>query len=168
MNKKKKESKYYRPQTDKEDRRCDYPGCNNSGLYKAPKDRSLKEYYWFCLEHVAEYNANWNYYKDMTTEDVEEQLKTDTESSWQRARFTYKDRFSDAGFFNYKGREPENKKDKAIRMLNLNIPFTKAELKKRYKELAKKYHPDTNAGDKASEERFKDISWAYNELLELV
>ncbi|HZH47644.1 MAG TPA: DnaJ domain-containing protein, partial [Roseococcus sp.] len=31
----------------------------------------------------------------------------------------------------------------------------------RYKELAKRHHPDTNGGDRRSEERFKDISRAY-------
>jgi DnaJ-class molecular chaperone len=36
-----------------------------------------------------------------------------------------------------------------------------AEIKKAYRDLAKKYHPDRNAGDKAKEERFKDISAAY-------
>ena len=36
-----------------------------------------------------------------------------------------------------------------------------AEIKQAYRDLAKKYHPDRNAGDKAKEERFKDISAAY-------
>ncbi len=38
------------------------------------------------------------------------------------------------------------------------------ELKKVYRRLAKKYHPDANAGDKAAEERFKEISEAYSVL----
>jgi len=34
------------------------------------------------------------------------------------------------------------------------------EIKKAYRKLARKYHPDTNAGDKQAEERFKEISQA--------
>lgn len=35
------------------------------------------------------------------------------------------------------------------------------EIRKIYRQLAKKYHPDKNPGDKASEEKFKEISEAY-------
>lgn len=38
------------------------------------------------------------------------------------------------------------------------------EIKKSYRRLAKKHHPDVNKGDKGAEERFKDISEAYNVL----
>lgn len=38
------------------------------------------------------------------------------------------------------------------------------ELKKVYRKLAKKYHPDVTGGDKAKEARFKDISQAYDVL----
>ncbi|QCR21896.1 DnaJ C-terminal domain-containing protein [Pontibacter sp. SGAir0037] len=38
---------------------------------------------------------------------------------------------------------------------------TQAEIKKAYRALAKKYHPDKTKGDTAAEERFKDISEAY-------
>jgi DnaJ-class molecular chaperone len=38
------------------------------------------------------------------------------------------------------------------------------EIKKAYRQLAKKYHPDANPGDKAAEERFKEINEAYDVL----
>ncbi len=38
------------------------------------------------------------------------------------------------------------------------------EVKKSYRKLARKYHPDANKGDAAAEERFKEISEAYNVL----
>ena len=56
--KKPRAKKYYAPQNDEfAEHKCDHPGCNKRGEYRAPKDRKLKEYYWFCLEHVQEYNA---------------------------------------------------------------------------------------------------------------
>ena len=41
---------------------------------------------------------------------------------------------------------------------------TADEIKKSYRKLARKYHPDANKGDAAAEERFKEISEAYNVL----
>jgi len=38
------------------------------------------------------------------------------------------------------------------------------EIKRAYRKLAKKYHPDTNPGDSAAEQRFKEITEAYNVL----
>jgi molecular chaperone DnaJ len=38
------------------------------------------------------------------------------------------------------------------------------EIKKAYRQLAKKYHPDANPGDKSAEERFKEINEAYDVL----
>ncbi len=36
------------------------------------------------------------------------------------------------------------------------------EIKRAYRKLAKKYHPDANPGDKAAEAKFKDVTEAYN------
>src|ERR1700751_20971 len=39
-----------------------------------------------------------------------------------------------------------------------------AELKRAYRKLAMQYHPDRNSGDKAAEQKFKDVSEAYDVL----
>ena len=38
------------------------------------------------------------------------------------------------------------------------------EIKKTYRKLAKKYHPDANPGDKTAEEKFKEVNEAYEVL----
>src|SRR4028118_500371 len=48
----------------------------------------------------------------------------------------------------------------------LGVPreATVEEIKKVYRRLARQYHPDLNPGDKAAEEKFKDIGEAYEVL----
>ena len=53
-----------------------------------------------------------------------------------------------------------------LERLELAGQVTLAELKRRYKQLAKKHHPDLHGGDKAAEERLKLINEAYTYLLD--
>ncbi|HWV48251.1 MAG TPA: DnaJ C-terminal domain-containing protein, partial [Microbacterium sp.] len=50
------------------------------------------------------------------------------------------------------------------KMLGVSKDVSDAELKKTYRKLARKYHPDSNAGDAAAEATFKEISEAYSVL----
>ena len=50
------------------------------------------------------------------------------------------------------------------KILGVAKTATQDEIKKTYRELAKKYHPDRNRGNKAAEDKFKDINEA-NEVL---
>ena len=55
--------------------RCACEGCDAPGEFRAPKDRSLSDYYLFCLEHVRAYNAGWDFHADLTPEEIEEGAK---------------------------------------------------------------------------------------------
>ena len=49
-------------------------------------------------------------------------------------------------------------------ILGVNKSASKDEIKKAYRTTAFKYHPDKNPGDKAAEEKFKEVSEAYSVL----
>ena len=53
---------------------CDMPGCACAGEYKAPKSREENDYFWFCLEHVQEYNKAWDYFSGMSHAEIEQQI----------------------------------------------------------------------------------------------
>jgi molecular chaperone DnaJ len=50
------------------------------------------------------------------------------------------------------------------RILGIERNAAAAEIKKAYRKLARKFHPDLNPGDKASEAKFKEIQEAYSVL----
>src|SRR4051812_14962489 len=49
-------------------------------------------------------------------------------------------------------------------VLGVSRTATEDEIKKAYRKLARKYHPDVNPGDKTMEEKFKEINEAYEVL----
>ena len=53
---------------------------------------------------------------------------------------------------------------KCLRQLNLEDTATKADIKARFKELVKRLHPDHNQGDRASEDKLREVIQAYNYL----
>ncbi len=177
MKKNARTKKYFAPQNNGE-RCCDHPGCTKKGEYRAPKDRNLKDYYWFCLEHVQEYNSKWNYYDGIRTDAPEE------EAPKRRMRFNnfstkikYNFGFGideDYNFFDEYDLDYAKSqsiyfsaKDKEyLRVMELSQEeFSLENLKKQYKKLVKKYHPDINQNDKLAEEKFKKLGEAYKALL---
>ena len=55
-----------------------------------------------------------------------------------------------------------NKDKDYYKILGINSSADKKEIKSAYRSLARKYHPDTNQGNKLSEEKFKEIGEAYS------
>jgi DnaJ domain len=168
----------YAPDPDAPGRPCDYAGCTAAGEYRAPKSRSsLNEYWWFCLEHVRAYNATWDFYKGMTPGQIEAQMREDT--GWQRptwplgrlgGRFLNEDALRDPleSLVGSRSRAEERLRAvvpsalrEPLHTLGLEWPVSLDTLKSRYKELAKRHHPDANGGDRAAEERLKTINLAY-------
>lgn len=174
---------------------CDHPECIDSAQYPAPKSRfKLDDYLWFCLNHVKEYNRRWNYYEDMSDDEFEDNLLADR--LWQRPTWRFQTSTKASQMykrdFYYQERKKifddffqESKTDvhhahlsketrKSLSVFNLDYPFTIKQLKSRYKELAKKYHPDRNCVDKTDiekkhfEEMLKKINKAYSVLKEHV
>ncbi len=57
-----------------------------------------------------------------------------------------------------------SKEEDYYKLLGISKNATEAEIKKAYRKMAIKYHPDKNQGDKTAEEKFKEISQAYEVL----
>ena len=156
-------------------RRCAADGCLQEGNYPAPKSRSaLRDYLWFCLEHVREYNKSWNYYEGLQGAALEAEIRRAT--TWERPSWKFatgkpsENSFEDPlGLFDFENRDansparqvsPEERR--AWKTLQLS-PVTDIDVvKKQYKRLVKQNHPDKNGGDAAAEERLKDINLAYS------
>ncbi len=58
---------------------------------------------------------------------------------------------------------PATKRD-YYETLGINKGASEADIKKAFRKLARKYHPDVNPGDKAAEQKFKEINEAYEVL----
>lgn len=56
--------------------RCQWKGCAAPGLHRAPKGRGREgQYYRFCIDHVRQYNASYNYFDGMSDAEVEDYQK---------------------------------------------------------------------------------------------
>lgn len=58
-------------------------------------------------------------------------------------------------------RKPRALEAKALGTLGLDASATSDDIKTKYKKLVKEHHPDRNGGDRASEDRFRDVIQAY-------
>ena len=57
-------------------------------------------------------------------------------------------------------------KENPYEILNIKKDASKSEIKKAYRSLVKKWHPDRNPDDSGAEERFKEIQQAYDLLID--
>ncbi len=163
---------------------CEKEGCNEPGKYRAPKNpRNLDDYFWFCKEHVREYNQNWNYFQGQSEEEFQRFL--DNATVWDRptkpfgragkeqawARHGVSDPLEILGA---NGTSPEARaktgrklpptERKALDILEAKDHWTRGEIRKQYKSLVKDLHPDMNGGDRSDEDRLAEVVWAWDQV----
>ncbi len=166
--------------------RCAHPGCTKLGEFRAPMGRDREgQFFCFCLEHVREYNATYNYFNGMSDDAVAQYQKealvghrptwnmgvnragkghredTDgTEAADPLGMFKGRPGFQHAPA----PKRPQHSEAtmKALAVLDLDEGADLAAVKARYKELVKRLHPDANGGDRSSEDKLREIIRAYN------
>lgn len=168
---------------------CEWPGCAFEATHRAPKGRLREREYWrFCVDHAREYNHSYNYFAGMSEDAVARYQKdavTGHRPTWKmgfnggvdglRAAQSATDPFDLAREFGpgarprverpaAEARTIRNAERKAFDTLGLEIDAAAAEIKARFKELVKRHHPDANGGDRAYEDRLREIIQAYNYL----
>ena len=165
-------------------RACDHAGCDQSGQYRAPKSPDqLEEYFWFCREHIREYNLKWNFFQGQTDEEFQKFLDKDRvwgretkpfakrgeeERAWVRLGIEAPMEILGANATQNPGRTVGRKlpptERKALDILEARDSWTKVEIRRQYKSLVKDLHPDMNGGDRSDEDRLQEVVWAWDQL----
>jgi len=161
---------------------CDWNNCNNIGEYKAPVEKdNTKKYRLLCLEHIKEFNKNWNYFENMNDTEIIEFIKADMTWHKPTQNFSAQDNFfkilwnnalkedlSKNGVSKNRVKQTlfnfSDKDLKAFEILSLDISTNWENIRSKFKKLVKKFHPDMNSGNKKFEEKLKVITLAYTQL----
>lgn len=193
------DSKYFdrirvKPEQDrlrrKQEPACEWPGCASRGGYRAPKGRDREgEYHNFCVNHVREYNKQYNYFSGMSDADLSawrDQAHTGHRPTWKLGENSWASfnggrfrqaRSDEAGYrdphrlFDQDDSEParerravRNAELKALHALGLDEQATPDQIKSQYKTLIKRLHPDANGGSRATEDKLREVINAYDYL----
>jgi hypothetical protein len=159
---------------------CGHPGCKAAGVFKAPKGRDHEgEYFCFCMDHVREYNATYDYFKGMDDDALAQYRSAEAighRPTWKMglARHVDETVYAEARSMRRKGARRTSDAAqaprynalalKALFSLELDGQATETTIKAKYKELVKRHHPDANGGDRSSEDKLREIIQAYNYL----
>ncbi|HQA18650.1 MAG TPA: J domain-containing protein, partial [Novosphingobium sp.] len=168
-------------------RPCDFPGCAEPGEFRAPGPRGASfdgpgDYRWFCLDHVREFNAGYDWFEGMSAEEII--AAQNPVHGWDRQTRAFSptagiDQAPRWGDFadpleaisaRARTRRPAQRKDgravtpaerEALETLGLELDADRRALRKRYSELVHALHPDRNGGDRSSEKRLQTVVEAY-------
>ena len=152
---------------------CEFLNCKEEGIYPAPTSRDdINNYKFYCMKHIREFNKSWNFFEGLTEEEFENEIRKST--TWDRPSWKFgtqgaKNKLND--YFNLFDKKDEKKISKrnidskllsSWKLLELNPTANIEDVKKRYKLLAKKWHPDKNLDlKKDASEMFVRITNAY-------
>ena len=175
--------------TEGSQRRCDHVGCERAGVHRAPKSRDHGNEFWhFCLEHASDYNKRWNYFSGMSDSEVNAFMAK--EEVGQRPTWTFRSGRLDRTSAQFRGdrggrggdpfnlfgnggaaepaaaprRRPSRLQGKALEELSLPENADGAQIRARYAELVKRWHPDSNGGDRTAEANLHRVIAAYQTL----
>ena len=157
---------------------CEHHSCDLAGEFPAPK-RFGDGKHWFCQRHAAEYNRSFNFFETMT----DEQLKAFNENArygfkqtwkfgtgpmggdkagkahdprtWRGAEF-----FEDAATARAErraNRSATGVAKRALAELDLEADAKPLEIRTRYAEYVRRFHPDSNSGDRSSEDKLARV-----------
>jgi hypothetical protein len=165
------------------EQRCCAPGCREPGEFRAPLTPGDFDgpgtWQFFCLEHVREHNARYNFFEGMTPEEIE--AAQSPIAGWERATRAFAHAGADAGpawrdfadpldaiaarFRPAEGRQRVNrftaKERHALGILGLKDSTDLHKVRKRYSELVRRYHPDRNGGDRSHERKLGQVIEAW-------
>jgi hypothetical protein len=160
---------------------CEVAGCVYAGEYPAPKQQrnSARDYHFFCLEHVREFNKAYNFFTGMEDDAVQAFMKdavTGHRPTWRLGSDHLLTEWdleeSVRRFFGdptTHTEAPSSPLPQALRhalaVFSMTHPTDAVAVKKRYKQLVKTYHPDINKAPDAAE-KFKEIIDCHHVLIE--
>ena len=154
---------------------CEWPNCEEKGLYKAPTSRDkLREFKYFCYKHIKEYNKSWDYFKGRSVDEIYDEVTKD--AYWHRKtskkihNLELEDKLNLLDNKNVKNKSSVHKfksldssfKD-SLRILDIKEFYNVSQLKKQYKKMVKKYHPDLNKC--GSSEKIIKLNEAYTSII---
>ena len=159
--------------------KCSSPDCNLLGEYKAPiSPDNLREYQWFCLIHIKEYNKNWNYFENMTADEIEAFIENDiighrktqkigaTNRNYfdktNKIRENLFNSFADIGNIEFGSTLMGSEYINALAELNINDKNAPLEvIKSKFKDIVKQLHPDTVGYKEENIEKLKKVLESY-------
>ena len=163
---------------------CAMPGCEHPGEFRAPRGNrgGGRDWQWLCLDHVRAFNAGYNYYDGMTPEEIAHAQSP--HPSWERGTRAFasnayarsdiddplgilRQRYAKGAFARAtakNGRVLTGKDRDALSVLRLDEEASLADIRRRYTELVRQYHPDANGGDRTHERKLQDVIDAYTHL----
>jgi hypothetical protein len=169
---------------------CARAGCANPAEFRAPRSNRVAGevggWQWLCLDHVREFNAGYNFFDGMSPEAIS--AAQSPLAGWERAAHDpprgrmapngANTRFNDplgmardfGGADAFAGRRAKSghvlsdADMKALKSLDLGVDASPADIRRAYKTLVRRTHPDANGGDRRHEAKLQAVVQAYTHL----